>query len=56
MAAIFIGNLVYVKCAGKRGTKFFLLFILNILGELSLIEMEKTTREAHFEGKIRILF
>ena len=23
MAAIFIGNLVYVKCAGKRGTKFF---------------------------------
>ena len=54
VAARFIGNLVYVRCVGKRGTKFFL-FILNVLGELSLTEMEKTVREAHFEGKVRTL-
>lgn len=52
VATRFIGNLVYVRCVGK-GEELSFLFILNIL--VSLYEMEKTIREAHFEGKIRVL-
>ena len=56
MATRFVGNLVYVRCEEKRETKIFFFILHNLEGELLLSEMEKTTGEADFEGKMRSLF
>ena len=56
VATRFVGNLVYVRCEEKRETKIFFFILHNLEGELLLSEMEKTTGEADFEGKMRSLF